>query len=109
MLRPYYNLGVAFYNQGEFKKASSAFKRARKQYRQQGNTEQANKIEQLMQQVAQMQEPKQPQVSQVSQDDLSNPDTPINTEANPSDIPTPEEINPEEVPFSLEPSPGLKQ
>ncbi|BAY40029.1 hypothetical protein NIES2111_44110 [Nostoc sp. NIES-2111] len=49
----YYNLGVTLYNQGDLKKANNAFKRAQEEYRQQGNTEQMAKSEQLMQQVAQ--------------------------------------------------------
>ncbi|BCL34929.1 hypothetical protein NSMS1_13760 [Nostoc sp. MS1] len=49
----YYNLGVTLYNQGDLKKASNAFKRAQEEYRQQGNTEQMAKSEQLMQQVGQ--------------------------------------------------------
>lgn len=47
----YYNLGVTLYNQGEFNKASGVLKRAHNEYRQQGNIEQAEKIQQLMQQI----------------------------------------------------------
>ncbi|MBD2347060.1 tetratricopeptide repeat protein [Anabaena subtropica] len=49
----YYNLGITLYNQGDLQKASSAFKRAHEEYRQQGNFEQTAKSEQLLQQVAQ--------------------------------------------------------
>ena len=47
----YYNLGVAFYKQGEFKKAQQVLKRAHKEYRKQGNVEQTQVIEQLMQEI----------------------------------------------------------
>ncbi|WP_066380028.1 MULTISPECIES: tetratricopeptide repeat protein [unclassified Anabaena] len=49
----YYNLGVTLYNQGNLKTASAALKRAHKHYREQGNLEQAQKAEQLMQQIDQ--------------------------------------------------------
>lgn len=49
----YYSLGTTWYNQGEIKKANIAFQRAQKQYREQGNYQQAEKIEQLIQQIAQ--------------------------------------------------------
>ncbi len=47
----YYKLGVAFYKQGEYKKAQQVLKRAHKQYRKQGNVEQTEVIEELMQEI----------------------------------------------------------
>lgn len=62
----YYNLGVTLYNQGEIKKASGVLKRAHNEYRKQGNIEQAEKIEQLMQQIAQKIGQQQPQANQTA-------------------------------------------
>ncbi|MGD1912041.1 MAG: tetratricopeptide repeat protein [Rivularia sp. (in: cyanobacteria)] len=56
----YYNLGVAFYKQGELNKAKQVLRRAHKQYRKQGNVEQAEVIEQLMQEIISSNEKKQP-------------------------------------------------
>ncbi|MEC4815054.1 MAG: tetratricopeptide repeat protein [Scytonema sp. PMC 1069.18] len=60
----YYNLGVAWYNQGDYKKAEIALKRAQDEYRQQGNIEQADKTVELMQQIAQLAAYKKTQVGQ---------------------------------------------
>lgn len=65
----YYNLGVTLYNQGDIKKASRILKRAHNEYREQGNIEQAQKIEQLMQQIAQPCGQHQPQASQTATPD----------------------------------------
>lgn len=62
----YYNLGITLYNQGELQKASNAFKRAQEEYSQQGNLEQTEKTEQLMQQVAQKIEEQKLQQRQAS-------------------------------------------
>ncbi|MDM9385062.1 tetratricopeptide repeat protein [Chlorogloeopsis sp. ULAP01] len=105
----YYNLGVTWYNQGEFKKANGAFKRARHQYREQGNTEQVNKVEQLIQKIAQMQGQKQPQVSQTSpaQAPAHSSNVPVlfNPQQTPSqpETSTQEKVDPEDAPFSLAP------
>ena len=56
----YYNLGVAFYKQGELKKAQQVLKRAHKEYRKQGNVEQAEVIEQLMQEIISSKKKEQP-------------------------------------------------
>jgi tetratricopeptide (TPR) repeat protein len=60
----YYNLGVTWYNQGDYKKANGALKAARDRYRKQGNIEQASKVEQLMQQIVQLAAYKKTQVGQ---------------------------------------------
>jgi tetratricopeptide (TPR) repeat protein len=62
----YYNLGVTLYNQGHMKQANSALKRAHKEYQDQNNLAQTDKIEQLMLQIAQKTAPKQAQASQPS-------------------------------------------
>ncbi|NJM19405.1 MAG: tetratricopeptide repeat protein [Richelia sp. SM1_7_0] len=56
----YYNLGIAFYKQGELKKAQQVLKRAHKEYRKQGNIEQTEVIEQLMQEIVSSQEKQAP-------------------------------------------------
>ncbi len=48
----YYNLGVILYNHGDYKNASSAWNRARKQYTAQGNTQQAQQVGYLIEQIA---------------------------------------------------------
>ncbi len=60
----YYNLGVTLYNQGDIKKASRVLNYAHNKYHEQGNIEQAEKIEQLIQQIAQKIGQQQPQASQ---------------------------------------------
>lgn len=60
----YYNLGVAWYQKGDYKKANVALKRARDTYRQQGNIEEADKVEQLMQQITLFAAQKKTQVGQ---------------------------------------------
>lgn len=59
----YYNLGVAFYQQGELKKAQQVLRRAHKQYRKQGNVEQTEIIEELMQEIISSQNKKQPETA----------------------------------------------
>ncbi|BAY10929.1 tetratricopeptide repeat protein [Calothrix sp. NIES-2098] len=49
----FYNLGVTLYNQGHMKQANSALKRARKEYQDQGQMAQTDKIDSLMLQIAQ--------------------------------------------------------
>ncbi|MEO1185210.1 MAG: tetratricopeptide repeat protein [Cyanobacteria bacterium J06636_27] len=56
----YHKLGMAFYEQGEYKKAAQVLKRAHKQYRKQGNVEQTEVIEELMQEIISSQKKKQP-------------------------------------------------
>ncbi|MBD2384124.1 tetratricopeptide repeat protein [Cylindrospermum sp. FACHB-282] len=60
----YYNLGVTLYNQGDLKTASRALNRASKVYREQGNIEQVEKVDQLIQQIDQQRAKKPPQASQ---------------------------------------------
>jgi tetratricopeptide (TPR) repeat protein len=62
----YYNLGVTLYNQGNLKQANQAFKRARQEYGEQGNTEQAAKIDEMTQKIAQFLAPKKPEVLPVT-------------------------------------------
>ncbi|AFY53375.1 Flp pilus assembly protein TadD [Rivularia sp. PCC 7116] len=57
----YYKLGVAFYKQGEYKKAQQVLRRAHKQYRKQGNVEQTEVIEELMQEIISSKNKKQPE------------------------------------------------
>jgi tetratricopeptide (TPR) repeat protein len=93
----YYNLGVTLYNQGDIKKANGVLKRAHTEYREQGNIEQAQKIEQLMQQIAQKIQPQQPQASQTA--------TPSQTPDNTSNViqtPEPQTPNQLENPVSVE-------
>jgi tetratricopeptide (TPR) repeat protein len=59
----YYNLGVTLYNQGNLKEANQILKRARKEYGDQGNTEQAAKIDEITQKIAQTLEPKKTEVA----------------------------------------------
>jgi tetratricopeptide (TPR) repeat protein len=59
----YYKLGVAFYKQGELKKAQQVLRRAHKQYRKQGNVEQTEVIEELMQEIISSKNKKQPETS----------------------------------------------
>lgn len=54
----YYNLGVTLYNQGDLKQANQILKRASQEYNQQGNIEQAAKIDEITQKIAQSLEPK---------------------------------------------------
>ncbi|MBO3458319.1 tetratricopeptide repeat protein [Aetokthonos hydrillicola Thurmond2011] len=58
----YYNLGVMLYNERNFKQAKVSFKYARDRYREQGNIAQADKVEDLVQQIAMLQ--RQNQVAQ---------------------------------------------
>ncbi|MBD2296546.1 tetratricopeptide repeat protein [Anabaena sphaerica FACHB-251] len=62
----YYNLGVTLYNQGNLKEANQAFKRARQEYGQQGNTEQTSKIDEMTQKISQYLAPKKPEVNQTT-------------------------------------------
>ncbi|MBE9201610.1 MULTISPECIES: tetratricopeptide repeat protein [unclassified Nodularia (in: cyanobacteria)] len=48
----YHNLGVILYNQGELQEANGIFKRAYTAYKQQGQLESAEKMKQLIQQIA---------------------------------------------------------
>jgi tetratricopeptide (TPR) repeat protein len=62
----YYKLGVAFYEQGEYKKAQQVLKRAHKQYRKQGNIEQTEVIEELMQEIISSKNKKKPALVEVA-------------------------------------------
>ena len=62
----YYKLGVAFYKQGEYKKAQQVLKRAHKQYRKQGNVEQTEVFEELMQEIISSKNKKQPALVEVA-------------------------------------------
>lgn len=86
-------MGVTLYNQGNIKKASGVLKRAHNEYREQGNIEQAEKIEQLMQQIAQKSGQQQPQVSQTATPD----ETPDNA-SNVVQTPEPQTLNQPETP-----------
>lgn len=96
----YYNLGVTLYNQGDIKKASRVLNYAHNKYREQGNIEQAEKIKQLMQQIAQKIGQQQPQPSQTATTNNliqtlkrqmpNQPETP----ANPGNVPASIEFQP---------------
>jgi tetratricopeptide (TPR) repeat protein len=102
----YYNLGVILYNQGELKEANAVLKSAGLQYREEGNTEQVDKVKQLMQQIAQGQS-SSPQASGGSTPTPTNnvvqepvpqmptqSETPPEAQANPADVPTQSETPP---------------
>jgi tetratricopeptide (TPR) repeat protein len=81
----YYNIGMAWLNQGEYKKANTAFKRAQQQYRQQGNIQLAEQIEALIIQTAQGNRPttpaaSQPEVRTQTETPTQNTETPTQTE-----------------------------
>ena len=107
----YYNLGVTLYNQGNYKKANGVLKRARNEYREQGNIEQAEKIEQLMQQIAQKTKPQQPQVSQTATTPSQSPNPTTNVAAPEQQMPNQSETleqtpaEPADVPVSVEQQP----
>jgi tetratricopeptide (TPR) repeat protein len=109
----YYNLGVAWYNQSDYKKADIALKRAYEEYRQQGNLKQADKIAELIQQIAQLAAYKKTQAGQNPNPALTpTPTTDVvipeqeipvqsenfeNTPKNPQGIPTSVETIPPEL------------
>ncbi len=100
----YYNLGVTFYNQGEINKANASFKRARNEYRELGNLLEANKVEQLILQIAEKKS--QPEVTQTS----TPSETPTSTNNQetpnlPETPPTETQSNPGDVPVSVEQQP----
>jgi tetratricopeptide (TPR) repeat protein len=78
----YYNLGVTLYNQGDLKNANRVLKRARNQYREQGNIKQADQAERLIQQIVQMQ--KHPEAHQILIQIPRQPETP--TKSNPVSV-----------------------
>ena len=80
----YYNLGVTWYNQGEIKKAKSAFKRAGDRFRSQGDFQQVEIIEQLMQQIAAEKE------KPVAPDTGENP--PVDENSNPEVFPSEDSV-----------------
>ncbi|MEM7580131.1 MAG: tetratricopeptide repeat protein [Mastigocoleus sp.] len=100
----YYNLGLTWYNQGDTKKAKIAFRRAYKQYRQQGNYQQVTLVEQLMQQIASgKSSPSRPSITK------TNPGL-GNSNVNPNSINNAEDgdINSfsEEIPIKIEETQG---
>lgn len=90
----YYNLGITFYNQGNLQEANQFLKRARKQYMQQGNTDQAVKIDEMTQKIAQYLAPKKPKVNQTN---TSTPETSNSITSNSEGdvvLPPPEQVTP---------------
>ncbi|MFM7369055.1 MAG: hypothetical protein ACKO2Z_14955, partial [Sphaerospermopsis kisseleviana] len=83
-------LGVTLYNQGNLKAANQALKRARKEYVEQGNTEQAAKIDEMTQKLTAYLTPKKPEVNQTTTT------TPTPESDNNADIilPPPEQVVP---------------
>jgi tetratricopeptide (TPR) repeat protein len=103
----YYNLGVTFYNQGDINKANAAFKRARNEYRELGNLPEANKVEQIMLQIAQKKS--QPEVTQTSIPSETPTSTNNQEKPNqPETSSTETQNNPGDVPISVEQQPTLQ-
>lgn len=98
----YYNLGVILYNQGDLKTANSAFKRARQEYGEQGNTEQTAKIDEMTQKITEHLTPKKSQPTQTTTPTPNNSDVVLPT----PEMQTPEvEKNSTDVPKTVEPKP----
>jgi tetratricopeptide (TPR) repeat protein len=94
----YYSLGTTWYNQGDFKKANIAFQRAQKQYREQGNYQQADKLEQVLQQIA--------QGNKNPGETLPTSQTPAETPQPPIQSNNPAEVNPNNMIEFGQPMPG---